>query len=164
MIIASVGHGSRSQPEMAALLRSRGITCVVDVRRFPTSRLHPHFAAGAMREWLAQAGVTYIEMGESLGGFRTGGYEAWMTTPAFASGLARLEQLAREEQQRGGLLAFMCSERLPWLCHRRFIGRALVRRGWRVVHVIDERREWHPREDGGPSLSEAPKPPVRSSG
>lgn len=146
--IASIGHGSRSQQEMAALLKSRGITCVVDVRRFPASRRHPHFAAGALRSWLGALGIAYVEMGQTLGGFRPGGYEAWMETADFGAGLERLEELARQALRQGGLVAFMCSERLPWQCHRRFIGRALAGRGWHVVHIIDERRDWHPREAG----------------
>lgn len=155
--IASIGHGSRSQQEMTALLKSRGVTCVVDVRRFPASRRHPHFSAAALRSWLSAAGIGYVEMGDTLGGFRSGGYEAWTRTPEFGAGLERLEALALQAWRRGGLVAFMCSERLPWRCHRRFIGQALVRRGWQVMHIIDERRDWCPRE-AGDLFGEAPTP------
>lgn len=147
---------------MAALLKSRGITCVVDVRRFPASRRHPHFAAAALRSWLEAAGIAYVEMGDTLGGFRTGGYEAWMNSPEFGAGLQRLEELAREALRQGGLVAFMCSERLPWRCHRRFIGRALAERGWQVVHIIDERRDWQPREAGNLFEGVATPPGPRS--
>lgn len=160
---ASVGHGSRSREEMAALLKARGITCVADVRRFPSSRRHPHFAAAALRRWLGEDGIAYVELGETLGGFRTGGYEAWTRTPTFAQGLVRLEELARQALAEGGLVAFMCSERLPWRCHRRFIGRELQRRGWDVVHVIDARRDWRPREQAD-LFDEAPIPPAPRSG
>lgn len=161
--IASIGHGSRSREETRELLQGRGITLVVDVRRFPVSRRHPHFSAEALRAWLGEAGIGYVQMGDSLGGFRPGGYEAWTRTPRFQEGLRRLEHLAREEARRGGLAAFMCSERLPWRCHRRFIGQALAERGWQVAHVIDARRDWRPRA-GGQSTDPAARPPAPSSG
>lgn len=140
--IASIGHGSRTREEMLRVIVARGITCVADVRRFPTSRKFPHFTAAAMRRWLAEARIDYVEMGETLGGYRTGGYEAWMRTPSFQAGLQALVERARRERAAGGLLAFMCSERLPWRCHRRFIARELTRQGFAVLHVIDERRAW----------------------
>ncbi|MGH2375556.1 MAG: DUF488 family protein [bacterium] len=67
-----------------------------------------------------------------LGGFRKGGYETHMQTPLFQRGLDEREGLIRE--RRGAIL---CSESLPWRCHRRFIARALAARGWRVLHIID---------------------------
>ncbi|HEY8487346.1 MAG TPA: DUF488 domain-containing protein [Limnochordales bacterium] len=142
--VASVGHGSRSLQAMRELLVHWGVTCVADVRRFPSSARFPHFAAAAMSRWLAEAGVRYVPMGESLGGFRPGGYEAWMKTARFQEGLAELARLARQEQERGGLVAFLCSERLPWRCHRRFIARALAEEGFEVVHLMDGGRVWRP--------------------
>jgi len=44
--------------------------------------------------------------------------------------------------------AILCAERFPWKCHRRFIGVELARRGWRVVHIIDEERTWEPTAKG----------------
>jgi uncharacterized protein (DUF488 family) len=76
-------------------------------------------------------------MGETLGGYRTGGYEAYMATPLFRQGLDEAEALL---SQRCGVL--LCSERFPWRCHRRFIARALVARGWRIIHLIDRDRTW----------------------
>ncbi len=154
--IVSIGHGSRTLEEMLRILQARGITCVVDVRRFPTSRKFPHFAGAAMRRWLAEARVEYVQMGETLGGYRTGGYEAWMQTARFEAGLEALIERALQERQAGGLVAFMCSERLPWRCHRRFIARALARRGLSVLHVIDERRDWAP---GGEDQGATPPEP-----
>jgi hypothetical protein len=49
----------------------------------------------------------------------------------------RLERIARERK-----MAFICAERLPWRCHRRFIARELEKRGWQVIHIIDKGRDW----------------------
>jgi uncharacterized protein (DUF488 family) len=40
---------------------------------------------------------------------------------------------------------FLCAERLPWRCHRRWIGDSLIAKGWRVIHIVDERRTWESR-------------------
>jgi uncharacterized protein (DUF488 family) len=64
-----------------------------------------------------------------------------MQTEQFADGLGTLADLA--EQRR---TAIMCSERLPWRCHRRFIASALEAGGWRVIHIIDHDRAVEPHE------------------
>jgi len=61
------------------------------------------------------------------------GYAAYTTTPAFQEGILRLEKIGHEART-----AFLCAERLPWRCHRRFIGDELARRGWTVLHLIGE--------------------------
>ena len=70
-------------------------------------------------------------MGDTLGGLRPGGYGAWMQGEAFGRGLAELERLAGERPT-----AFMCAERDPRQCHRRYIALALLDRGWEVRHLI----------------------------
>jgi len=63
-----------------------------------------------------------------------------MGSPDFAKGVEALEAIGREERA-----AFMCSERLPWKCHRRFIALELLNRGWEVVHIIESNRTWQPQ-------------------
>jgi uncharacterized protein (DUF488 family) len=60
-----------------------------------------------------------------------------MASEQFTDGLERLEEAAKTRKA-----VILCSERLPWRCHRRFISRQLMQRGWRVGHVIDEKRSW----------------------
>lgn len=137
--IYTIGSSNRGPKEFLALLRQHGVQTLVDVRRFPTSRL-AHFQKEPLAEWLQQAGLRYVYLGEELGGYRSGGYEAYLRTEEFARGLERLEALAAEST-----VAMMCAERFPWKCHRRFIGRVLQERGWKVIHIIDEQRVWIPR-------------------
>ncbi len=47
-----------------------------------------------------------------------------------------LERIARA-LPRDASAAFLCAERDPNNCHRRFIAQALYDRGWRVRHIID---------------------------
>ncbi len=128
--VFSVGTSTRSIEEFIALLKEHGIRVAVDVRRFPTSRRFPHFRKEEIRRHLEASGLEYHWLGDRLGGFRPGGYEAWMKTQQFEEGLETLKDLASKAPT-----AFFCCERLPWRCHRRFIARRLQDEGWEVVHL-----------------------------
>ena len=119
------------------LLWSLNVEVVVDVRRFPTSRFN-HFEREELSRLLEGEGLSYVYLGEELGG-----YEAYLGRQEFRQGLDKLEELARQMR-----VVVLCAERLPWRCHRRFIGQELERDGFRVEHVIDEKRRWVPRAVG----------------
>jgi uncharacterized protein (DUF488 family) len=147
--VFTVGHGTRTTEELAALLHEVGVSLLVDVRRFPGSRRHPHFAREALEETLPALGIGYDWRGEELGGRRsrrkdgTTRHPAWrndafaayadfMDTAPFRAALERLE----EEAAGGTELAVMCSETVWWRCHRRLIADALVMHGHEVVHLM----------------------------
>lgn len=134
-LIYSIGHSTRSLDELVALLAAHKVEALVDVRRFPRSRHNPQFNREAIEIKLPQRGIEYHWLGETLGGFR-GGYTDYMSTEDFERGLAELEEIAE-----GKHTACMCAEKLFFRCHRRFIADALVKRGWRVLHIIEEGRE-----------------------
>lgn len=134
-VVYTVGTSTRSPEELLALLRQHGIRAVVDVRRFPSSRRHPHFNRAALAAWLGEAGVTYRYLGGELGGYRPGGYESFARTKTFQEGISKLAALALKEPA-----AILCSERFPWRCHRRFIAQHLAASGWEVRHILDEKR------------------------
>jgi uncharacterized protein (DUF488 family) len=121
------------------LLHSFKISCILDVRAFPTSKFE-HFKAENLKHYLSLEGVRYLYLGDKLGGYRRGGYEEYTKTSPFKEGLKNLESIALDEKA-----AILCCERFPWRCHRRYIGRELSKRGWRVVHIIDEGRTWVPK-------------------
>jgi uncharacterized protein (DUF488 family) len=112
----------------------------VDVRKFPNSRFE-WFCEERLADLLNEAGIDYFNMGRKLGGYRKGGYEAFTTTAEFQEAVRDLGKLAERKT-----VAIVCAERLPWRCHRRFIGFELERRGWQVVHIIEEKRYWQPRK------------------
>ena len=135
--IFSVGSSNRTWEEFLGLLKRYGVEMLADVRRFPQSSRFEHFTREKLEGALKEAGLGYIFLGEELGGFRKEGYQAYVTTPSFLEGISRLEGIAKEART-----AFVCAERLPWRCHRRFIGFELAKRGWEVIHLIDEGRIW----------------------
>jgi len=137
-LIYTLGTSTRSPKEFIELLTSHGMEVVVDVRRFPSSRFE-HFGKEKLAGLLSEASINYVYLGEKLGGYRRGGYQNFTVTSEFQIGLEKLEEIAQNQRT-----AIICAERLPWRCHRRFIGLELEKRGWQVNHIIDQEREWLP--------------------
>lgn len=137
----TVGHGTLSSDELAALLEGAGVESLVDVRTAPGSRRHPQFARAEMEQWLPARGVVY-RWEQALGGFRRAapdspntalrhpgfrGYADYMRTREFS------EALDGVVQEAGGRpVTVMCAETLWWRCHRRLIADAAV-----LVREID---------------------------
>ncbi len=143
--IFTIGHSTRTWGEFLELLREHEIERLVDVRRFPGSRRHPHFAQEALSGALAEAGIGYSHEPD-LGGFRkprpespntawrSAGFQAYadhMDSPEFREALSRVIGLASERT-----VTIMCAEAMPWRCHRQLISDALVARGYEVIHVL----------------------------
>lgn len=128
--IFTVGHSTRPAEEFVALLKRFGIRRVVDIRHFPKSRHNPQFDREALEDLLPRHGIEYLWL-EELGGYRRGGYLAYMETPEFQRGIERLEGLAEETRT-----AYMCAELKWWRCHRRRVSDVLEQRGWTVIHLL----------------------------
>ncbi len=86
-----------------------------------------------MEKWLPEAGIKYIWLGETLGGYRHGGYEAHIKTELFKRGIEELLALAKDQR-----VCICCMEKDPRYCHRRFISTYLEKLGVKVVHIIEE--------------------------
>jgi uncharacterized protein (DUF488 family) len=145
-VVHTIGHSTREAGAFVALVAAHRIACVVDVRRWPASRRHPHFAREPLAAALAAAGLDYVWR-QDLGGFRTpaagsintgwrvGAFRAYadfMLTPAFEAIMADLEQLAGARR-----IALMCAEAVPWRCHRQLLADAFTVRAWPVRHILD---------------------------
>jgi len=126
----TIGHSNRSADYFIELLRAHEIEALVDVRRFPTSKIE-HFKREEMEKWLPDQGIRYVWLGEELGGYRRGGYEAYVKTEGFKAGIERLLELAVS-----GRTCIMCLEPNPRHCHRRFISTHLENKGIEVIHII----------------------------
>src|SRR5256886_1324081 len=148
-MIYTIGHSTRELGEFLGLLAAHRVTQVVDVRRYPASRRHPHFARDALAAALEAVGVAYHHEPE-LGGRRTArrdstytawrsasfrGYADYMETSGFEEALTRLRELARARPTAG-----LGAEGVPWRCHRQLIGDALGARGEDASHVLGVER------------------------
>jgi len=112
------------------LLKEQSIEVLVDVRRFPTSKIE-HFKREQMERWLPEHGVEYVWLGKELGGYRRGGYRAHMRTKLFKEGIKKLLEIAVQKRP-----CIMCMEPNPKYCHRRFISAHLERKNARLIHII----------------------------
>ena len=164
MAIRTLGHGALGTDEFLVLCRSAEVAALVDVRRYPGSRRHPHFGRDAMAGWLAEAGLAYRWLPE-LGGRRPPGadsphvalrnpqfrgYADHMASEEFRRGCAELVSLARSSPA-----AVMCAESLWWRCHRRLLADHLVLvEGVPVDHVLP----------GGRLAAHRPSPEARVEG
>jgi uncharacterized protein (DUF488 family) len=144
--LLTVGHGTLAADELGSLLAGAGVARLVDVRRFPGSRRHPHVARAALAQWLPGFGVGY-RWAEALGGRRRGhpgspndgltnasfrAYADHMAEPSF------LAEVARLLDDPADATAVLCSESLWWRCHRRLLADHLV-----LVAGVDVRHLLH---------------------
>lgn len=134
--IYTIGSSNRSRQEFINLLKAYKIEALLDVRRFPKSRF-PHFEKENLSGNLDKEGFEYFWFGKELGGYRKGGYEKYLDSEEFKKGLSKIEEIAEKKSS-----CIMCAERFPWKCHRRFIAQALEKNGWRVIHILGERKTW----------------------
>ena len=130
--IYTIGSSNRTLPQFLALLDEHGIQTLVDVRSWPRSKRFAHFNRESLAPALESHNLTYLHLGRELGGMRREGYEAYMVTDRFQQEITNLESIAT-----GSCVCFMCAEKDPTDCHRRFIAAELEERGWEVVHIID---------------------------
>jgi uncharacterized protein (DUF488 family) len=144
--VFTVGHSNHPLDRFLALLARHGIEALVDIRRFPGSRKHPHFNRDNLAAALPKSGVDYHWL-EALGGrrhkqrdespnlglenkgFRN--YADYMLTGDFRKGVEKLPEIARQKRT-----AIMCAEALFWRCHRRLVSDFLVANGVTVQHIM----------------------------
>ncbi len=151
--VFAIGHSTRSKEEFAGLLKSNGITTVVDIRTIPKSRRNPQFDQDALSKYLEKNGIFYLHI-KGLGGLRTPskksvnlgwrnfsfrGYADYMKQDEFLQNLDQLIELISSENNRKAKVAYMCAEAVPWRCHGSLVSDALTVRGLRVSHIISEK-------------------------
>lgn len=141
--VVTVGHGSRPAAELVETLVAAGVRTLVDVRRFPGSRRHPHFNGDALRTSLAETGIDYrhaVELGGRLSGEPGEERFGCIRVAAFRSYAARMGtarwQSALDDALAADSPCFMCAETLWWRCHRRLIAELLTARDFRVRHLL----------------------------
>jgi uncharacterized protein (DUF488 family) len=143
--ILTIGHSTRTLEGFIELLKSNGVTLVIDIRTIPRSHHNPQFNIETLPESLKAAGIGYQHM-RGLGGLRHPranslnqgwrnasfrGFADYVLTHEFEENMLALMKLAQE-----GTVALMCAEAVPWRCHRSLIADSLSVRGIRVEHVL----------------------------
>ena len=144
----TIGHSTRSLPELTELLREAGVTLLVDVRTVPRSRTNPQFNTDSLPQALEPAGIGYRHIA-ALGGLRSRrrgsppspndfwenasfrNYADYAATGDFREGLESLLRLGETHR-----CAIMCAEAVWWRCHRRIIADYLIAGGHAVTHIM----------------------------
>ena len=144
--VLTIGHSNHPLDRFLALLARYEVEALVDIRRFPGSRKHPHFHRDNLAIAMPKSGVKYHWL-EALGGrrhkqreespnlglenkgFRN--YADYMLSDEFREGVGKLLEFARQKQT-----AIMCAEGLFWQCHRRLVSDFLVANGVTVQHIM----------------------------
>ena len=122
MKIYTLGTSNRTIEDFIEILKEYGITTVIDVRRFPTSKFS-HFKKENFQKHLKENGINYVYLGNELGGYRKNGYERYMETEEFKKGLRKIIEVSEK-----GNVAIVCCEKFFWKCHRRFIAEELKKK------------------------------------
>jgi len=137
----TVGHSILEFTPFAQFLKGCGVELVADVRSLPQSARLPHFSQPAFEKLLSAEHISYLFLGEELGGrpadsdaYRPNGvvdYKARRKSYAFQSGLERLLKALE-----GQSVATMCAEEDPLECHRfLMICPELVKLGIHPQHI-----------------------------
>ncbi len=145
-LVFTIGHSTRDFSEVLAMLRGSAVTDLVDVRSFPSSRKFPQWNQDSITaalpadigyRWIRDLGGrrhTPVGLPSPNGAWRVKAFRSYadyMATDGFRSGLAELLRIANES-----VPAIMCSEAVPWRCHRRLITDALIVAGAEVFDIM----------------------------
>lgn len=139
----TLGTDRRTEEDFVEILNSYGIGAVVDVRRFPKSKIEI-FSRENLERIIINNGMEYHFLGNELGGMRRGGYDEYTKTEDFMKGIDKLLEIINNAFRKDHGCLILCAERFPWKCHRRYISRELKRRGVKTVHIIDKGKTWIP--------------------
>ncbi len=133
--IFTIGHSIHTLEKFISLLHSYKITSLAEVRSLPGSNRYPHFNKESLEKSLEEEGIKYYHISK-LGGLRKTnpnsinlawnnksfrGYADYMQTKDFTEGLEELLSIAKNTKA-----TIMCSEAVPWRCHRSLIGDVLL--------------------------------------
>ena len=132
--IFTLGHSTRKLEELIEILKNFKIEVLIDIRHFPHSRHNPQFNKENLEIELPQNNIEYLWL-EKLGGFRKGGYLAYMETEEFKEGFEKLVRIAEEK-----VVAIMCAEILWFKCHRIFISDKLKEIGFSVINIFNKNK------------------------
>jgi uncharacterized protein (DUF488 family) len=142
--IYTIGYGNRSIEEFIDLLQKYHIQYLADIRSRPYSKFNPDFSQTALERRLKRHTITYMFMGDTLGGRPDDSscyvndkveYTIVREKPFFQQGIARIHT-AWEKQLP---VVLMCSELKPEECHRsKLVASVLAEQTIPVAHIDEE--------------------------
>jgi uncharacterized protein (DUF488 family) len=141
--IHTLGHSNHTPATFLRLLKLHSITAVADVRSSPYSRFAPQFNRDSLEAILPKDGITYVFLGDQLGGrpadlscYRDGAVSFGLLSsrPFFLQGLDRVRKGAAKFT-----LSLLCTEKDPILCHRMILVCRHLRSPETVIkHILED--------------------------
>lgn len=138
--IYTIGHSNVTVRQILDLIQANNIEAVVDIRSIPQSRYSPQFNRKSLAKVLDEIGITYVYLGDSLGGRPNDPtcyqgsevkYDEVVKKLWYQQGIEELGRIACSRRT-----VILCSEEDPKQCHRhRLVGQTLLRLGFTVLHI-----------------------------
>jgi uncharacterized protein (DUF488 family) len=144
-IVFTVGHSTHDIEHFIALLSKHDVSCLIDVRSSPYSRIAPQFNRETLSSTLKRNEILYAHFEKEFGARHTDpalldedgkvNFDKVRESPEFKQGLQRLNNAL----ELGYSVALMCSEADPFDCHRfSMISYQLVKEGLQVHHILKD--------------------------
>lgn len=132
MQLYTIGYSRFPMPEFLKTMKDHGIATVVDVRSVPYSARFKNFNRDMLNAGLKAEGLSYLWLGDSLGGLKENKYvpiatvadmQAKLDENAFRKGCDILREKLEEAP-----VCLLCAENDPLNCHRAIIVSHLFRK------------------------------------
>jgi hypothetical protein len=145
-VIFTIGHSTHSLEVFLDLLQAHGINHLIDVRSVAASKYNPQFNKAPLTGFLKNHGIQYLHFGQEFGARHTEAevldaegrvdFDLIRQTPAFISGMERMQQLLEKQSK----VVLMCSESDPMECHRfSMIAFAVEQASIEVQHILKDK-------------------------
>jgi len=145
LLCFTIGHSILPLSKFLKFLAVYSINCIIDVRSIPYLKYAAQFNREYLESELKQKGIRYLFMGNILGTkyedadlkFEDGkvDYAKVRKTKGFEGGVGKII----DEIKRGAVIAIMCSEKEPFLCHRFVsVSYSLSMQGINVQHILKD--------------------------
>lgn len=144
----TIGHSNQSLDHIIELLLTYRISAIADVRSSPYSKYSPQFNKDIFECVLRNANIDYVFLGSELGARRSeescyidgqAKYDRVAQLPAFRRGIERvLEGVERY------IVALMCSESDPIMCHRTILVCRELKKicpDLKITHILEDGTE-----------------------
>ena len=139
----TIGHSNHPIERLLELLAKHAVSAVADVRSHPFSRYNPQFNREELQKTLKGAGIEYVFLGKELGArsedpscFLDGKlqFDLLSRSGLFRSGLSRLQKGMERY-----LIALLCAEKDPILCHRMIlVCRNMRSEAQEIRHILED--------------------------
>lgn len=155
--VLTIGHSTRSLPEVLECLVANRVTTLVDVRSTAHNSFFAQFSRDRMKMALLDRGIVYTYLGDRLG--RQPGGDTVKNRPTLdrlqmerSTGFQEgIDWICIEARNRRPCL--FCGEADPTPCHRSYlVAQNLLLRGVRVFHIMPDGR----LEEAQPDLFHLP--------